>query len=1057
MAEKPAHEELEKKADELEKEAERLRRIEKALRKKEVYYRTVADFTWDWEFWLNLERHFIYVSPSCERISGYPPGEFIGSDHLFQSIVHPEDVDNLKAEIERAFSLQTQTGFDFRIVRRDGMIRWVSMAYRPVIDPTGACLGVRGSIRDIASRKHVDNELSKFKTISDKAGYGITILDLEGNVSYVNDSFAGMYGYTPDELIGKHISVFHTEQQMAKVNRLIEKLNREGSYVLEEVWNKRNDNTEFITLMNGTLIKDANGTPQFMAGTSIDITEHKQAEKALRESEEKYRTLVEAAPDVIYTISGGDGSIMSLNQAFEKITGWSRAEWIGKPFIELVHPDNRSVAVETFKKCCRGEIQLPYELRILSKSGEYMIGEFTSTPHVKGGKVVEEVGIVRNITERKRALNLLKESEQRYRGLFDNSLVGVAQTLSTGQLIAANNAFARMYNYANPLEMMMEVTDIGKQLFVNPDDHRALLQELAERGKLISKEIAMKRRDGTRFFVQVAANEIRGSEGHLLCYQATYLDITERRQMEEQLKLSESRYRDLFEHSGTSIIIIDRDGKVLLANQSMTERFRKTPEEMIGKVIFDVLPNKTANRYLEATRRLIQTGGSREYEDTFILPEGKKIFRIIERCLKDEEGRNFAVQSSAIDITDRVAAEKQRETLQSELFQAQKMESLGTLVAGVAHEINNPINTIMNNTPLLQRIWKDFQAAIEKYAEDNHHCRFGGLSYEFLKDNLEQLISDIDISANRVAAIVKGLKDFSRKTTSSEKEQVNINTAVENSLRLAGSSLQKSGIVLVIDLEPDLPVIMANLQNLEQIILNLVINAIQAITHNHGNIKIATSYKKKTGMIVLSVEDNGKGIDPAVSDKIFDPFFTARQKDGGTGLGLAITHNLVKTNNGSISFDSQKGKGTIFYVLFPTRSMIKPARILLVDDEKELLNVMEKALKRDSNYVIEKASNGNEALIKIGTFFPDVLILDILMPKMDGIEVIRAIKNQPKLDKMKIIVVSGYLNNEKFKKISEMGIFKTISKPLHSKELLEEVEAALEERERSASLEERCT
>jgi len=649
-----------------------------------------------------------------------------------------------------------------------------------------------------------------------------------------------------------------------------------------------------------------------------EVERLRSIEETMREREEQHRTLFEAAPDVVYTISGEDRSITSLNPAFERLTGWPRAEWLGKPFIEIVHPDDRSVAIETFEKCLRGETQLPYELRLLSKSGEYLIGEFTSTPHVKGGKAVGELGIAR--------------------------------------------------------------------------------------------------------------------------------DITERKQMEEQLKLSESRYKDLFENSGTSILIVDQHGKYLLVNRTAAKVFGKSPEEMIGKSMFDLLPEATVKKYLEANRRLIQTGGRREYEDTFMSQEGEKIFRIIDRYLKDTEGRNYAIQSSAIDITDRVMAERQREGLQSELFQAQKMESLGILVAGVAHEINNPINTIMNNTPLLQRIWKDMQPIMEARAKDDPCRRYGGLTYEFIKDNLEQLISDIDISANRVAAIVKGLKDFSRKTTSSEKQQVNINTTVENAVRLAGTSLQNSGIVLLIDLEPGVPAIMANQQNLEQIILNLIINAVQAIDHDHGNIKITTGYKKKTGMIVLSVEDNGKGIDPAISDKIFDPFFTGRQEEGGTGLGLAITHSLVKANNGSISFDSQKGKGALFSVSFATRPKVEPARILLADDDEAILKGMEKALTRDHPYIVEKARDGNEALIKIGIHHPDLLLLDLLMPKMDGVEIIRAIKKQPKLDKMKIIIFTGYVNHEKIQKITEMGIFKILSKSINMKELLEEVEEALKER-----------
>ena len=154
---------------------------------------------------------------------------------------------------------------------------------------------------------------------------------------------------------------------------------------------------------------------------SRDITERKRADQELHESEERYRSLVEAARDVIYTVSAEDGSLTSLNPAFETLTGWSRAEWLGKSFVVIVHPDDLPVAVETFQKASRGETQPPYELRVLSKSGEYLVGEFTSAPHVKDGKVVGELRTARDITERKRGEEALRDSDKRFRLLFERA------------------------------------------------------------------------------------------------------------------------------------------------------------------------------------------------------------------------------------------------------------------------------------------------------------------------------------------------------------------------------------------------------------------------------------------------------------------------------------------------------------------------------------------------------------------------------------------------------------------------------------------------------------
>jgi len=390
----------------------------------------------------------------------------------------------------------------------------------------------------------------------------------------------------------------------------------------------------------------------------------------------------------------------------------------------------------------------------------------------------------------------------------------------------------------------------------------------------------------------------------------------------------------------------------------------------------------------------------------------------------------------AQDIT-----EKKR--LESEALQRQKMETLGTLVAGVAHEINNPINTIMNNAPLLQNIWQDLLPLVEEHIEKEPGRRFGGLTGGFIKENIDQLISDMDIAANRVANVVIGLKDFYRKASHLEKHKVDINIAVENAIRLAGSTVKKSGITLALDLTPNLPSINANLQNLEQIILNLLINAVQAIEHDYGEIRITTAYNKDQGTVVLSVQDNGKGIPSAISDKIFDPFFTEWQSIGGTGLGLPITRNLVKANDGEISFKSRTGKGTSFFVTFALEPKKKSFKILLVDDDKAVLELMKAALTIERHYMVELAHDGNEALIKIGVYNPDLLILDIFMPKMDGVEVCRAIQRQPGLKDMKIMILTGYPEHEKVDKVAEMGFTKVVTKPFQLEKFMKEVKEML--------------
>jgi C4-dicarboxylate-specific signal transduction histidine kinase len=233
-----------------------------------------------------------------------------------------------------------------------------------------------------------------------------------------------------------------------------------------------------------------------------------------------------------------------------------------------------------------------------------------------------------------------------------------------------------------------------------------------------------------------------------------------------------------------------------------------------------------------------------------------------------------------------------RETAQ-QLQQAQKMETLGTLVAGVAHEINNPINLMLYNLPLLHKTWADLLPVLMAQREREPERKFGGFSYDFLKDHLPQLIADMEMAANRVVKIVSDLKNFSRQSNIAEKSRLNLNTAVRNALRLSQSTLRKAGLAITLELAEDLPEIEGNLQNIEQVVLNILINAAQSIDHGHGEIVVRSGFTLKDGRVHLAVSDNGRGVAPEIADRLFLPFVTDKQAQGGTGLGLSISYGLV--------------------------------------------------------------------------------------------------------------------------------------------------------------------
>ncbi|MCD6223987.1 MAG: response regulator [Deltaproteobacteria bacterium] len=395
------------------------------------------------------------------------------------------------------------------------------------------------------------------------------------------------------------------------------------------------------------------------------------------------------------------------------------------------------------------------------------------------------------------------------------------------------------------------------------------------------------------------------------------------------------------------------------------------------------------------------------------------------------------------EIEARKCVEEALVKSKEELRQASRMEALGTLVAGMAHEINNPINLIIFNMPLLERIWIDFLPVLKDIADKEPGRKYGGLTYDFLRENLIQLISDVNMAANRVANIVNDLKKFARQSYIFDKKPVQINNAVTSAIRLAQNSISDSRIDVEQNLCHSLPLIEGDLGHIEQVVLNILLNAVQAIGKKNrcGLIKISTGVQDKDGRICIEISDNGRGISPSISDRIFDPFVTDKQLEGGTGLGLSVTHSFVQAHGGEITFQSEQGEGTAFTICFPTKIKEKAARILIVDDDEMIRDMLRDVLTNQrSSYFVDEAHNGLEACIRLGTYRPDLLILDIMMPEMDGLGVCRAIKKDPALAGLKVMITTGNRDHPKLKQVFRLGFTNIHYKPLKIQTFLKEVD-----------------
>ena len=262
-------------------------------------------------------------------------------------------------------------------------------------------------------------------------------------------------------------------------------------------------------------------------------------------------------------------------------------------------------------------------------------------------------------------------------------------------------------------------------------------------------------------------------------------------------------------------------------------------------------------------------------------------------------------------------AEEKTLLKQEQLFQAAKMVSLGTLVSGVAHEINNPITSVMLNAPNLTRMWEAMLPILDNHQTQHGDFQVGATVYSRIRDRVPQMLSAITDDARRVRDIVADLKDFARDNPSEMKDDVDLNEVVNKAIGLTANLIKKSTKHFSLICRPELPTLLGNTQRIEQVAINLVVNACQALPDADRSVTVTTGYEAEKKQIILSVKDEGEGIDANALKRLTDPFFTTRREQGGTGLGLAISDRIVKDHGGSMSFESTPGKGTTVHVTFP--------------------------------------------------------------------------------------------------------------------------------------------
>ncbi|HOP48168.1 MAG TPA: PAS domain S-box protein [Desulfobacteraceae bacterium] len=747
----------------------------------------------------------------------------------------------------------------------------------------------------------------------------VVVLDHHGEVTIFNDVFERMSGRTEEEMIGKSLDVLFPDTSRVDSMKRLKQAQSEGKDLYaQEMAIRHRDGKLHVVLWNSANIYSDTGNG--LIATIIhgeDVTERKQVEEALRESEKRYRNVLETQGDLICRYTP-DWHLTFVNEPYCRFTGKQRGELIGESFMPFIPEEQREKVKEYHAQLMDPKIEeVRHEHQAYDIKGGLRWHQWVNRAIFDDhGTLVEYQSVGRDITELKETEEALQQSEVQYRALFEGAPDPIFLTdIKTGILIDVNLPASQLIMM--PRDKMIGMNHLQLYPEFEREEVKARFSEIKGEDVRRRAELLVQRSDGKLVPVEILGNVI--TIGSKDVVQGIFRDITERKKAEQRLRENEERFRKIFEGGALGMAFLNLEYKFERVNAKLCAMLGYEEAELTDLTFIDITHPDYIEENLQQMAQLLH--GNIPYykaEKRYIRKDREYRWgSVTASIIYDENNKPLYLIAMIEDITEQKRAEEEKMHLKAQLLHAQKMEALGTLVAGVAHEINNPVNKIIFNVPLLQKVWTDIMPVLEEQEKKDPARKYGGLTCDFLRENLPQLISDMEMAANRVAITVNNLKNFTKQSSITDKAPMEINTAVENALRLIETTLRKSNIMLELKLAKKSPEIEGNLQSIEQIVMNIAINAIQSIDHNNGRIIISTRLKRKGGKAVITIADNGSGVDPSIIDKLFDPFVTTRQADGGTGLGLPITYNLVEAHAGKITFASKEGKGTTFSVTFP--------------------------------------------------------------------------------------------------------------------------------------------
>ena len=1015
------------------------KQAEEALARSEALLNEVQEVSrvGGWEYDIQT-RHLTWTDEVYrihELPPDYDPNDIANDIHFYLG----DDQARIEEAFDRAVTVGESYDLELQFVTAKGNHRWVRTMGRPELKDRHSTRVV-GNIIDITERKRMEISLQEAREMAERylnvAAEVILGLDAQGNITLLNDSGHRLLGYAPGELIGKNwFDTCLPKEARTEVHGVFAKL-MDGQYADVLTYGNsvitRNGN-RLDLLWHNTLLRDTDGRIVGALSSAQDITERKQAEEALRQSEAKYRLLIDTASESI--VVAQDGLLKFVNlMTLGLLGGYSEQELINRPFPEFIHPDDRSMVVENYRRRIANEAEQPpprYAFRVVTRDGHVRWVEINATLIEWQGKPAT-LNFLTDITERKQAEEALLQERDEWESTFDSLTDMVTIHDKNYDIIRANSSARQMLglpllgNLITNAKCFMCYHGTEKPPEGCPSC-RSLETEQPCSFELFEPHLNR--------YLEIRA--IPRFDTHHQCIGLVHVvrDITKRKQAEEETQRERAFLDRLVETAPEGIAIIDSQGRVMRVNAEFVRMFGYGVDEAVGQQIDDLVAPPTRQEEARALTASAAQGSDILLETVRRRKDGTLVDVSLIGAPILIAGKQEAVYAIYRDITEHKQAEAQ-------LRQSQKMEAIGTLAGGVAHDFNNLLTGILGNIALMRGTLPPADPLLEN-------------------------LNAAETAARQAADLTKGLLTFSRSAMVLP-VPMNITAALDATLALLKQSLPAT-MEIVRDYEQTTWNVLVDQSQMTQILLNLAVNARDAmegkgaLTIRARNEVVGEEYLQtypfaRMGEFVhLSVTDTGPGMSSEVMQHLFEPFYTTKPIGSGTGLGLSIVYGAVKQAGGWITAVSTEGVGTTFDIYLPrcleesTRSFtpsplsvnVRGGTVLVVEDEPVVCTVAQTLLSR-SGYSVLTAADGASALnvlrdhpVGIG-----LILLDMTMPGMTTGEIVQAIRA---LDPtVPILLNSGYTSDGAVRHmLEEHSVQGFLGKPYDLHHLLEEVEGLI--------------